>query len=111
MRVFRIKEDVICATDATKDLGVLNKIIYRIQEVSKMINRIFENQNRKFVKNLMTLKKFPYTPISSDKKNARTDICNQCQYFVATDNKCNKCMCYVDIVTEIELFKCPENKW
>jgi hypothetical protein len=76
-----------------------------------MINRIFENQNRKFVKNLMTLKKFPYTPISADKKNARTDICNQCQYFVATDNKCNKCMCYVDIVTEIELFKCPENKW
>jgi hypothetical protein len=52
----------------------------------------------------------PIVPISSEIKNTRLLICNDCKYRIYAD-KCKQNNCFIDILVKSPALTCPENKW
>lgn len=41
----------------------------------------------------------------------RYDICQACEYFVASSHRCKKCGCFMKKKVEFTAAKCPVKKW
>lgn len=50
-------------------------------------------------------------PISAEEKAARIAICEECEFFIASDRRCAKCGCWVEAKAAFRTQQCPENKW
>lgn len=52
-------------------------------------------------------------PLASDQQEAerRKAICNSCQFFNSTQDRCTKCGCYMAVKVYLKASSCPMNKW
>jgi hypothetical protein len=75
------------------------------------IDNLFAITNKRFTQNLQKLSKFPHLGASDEEGFRRIQICHTCQYFKIETALCDKCKCYVDIISDIAKFQCPDNKW
>ena len=41
----------------------------------------------------------------------RMAICRECEFYLAEQEKCKKCGCYMNAKTKLETAKCPVGKW
>ena len=41
----------------------------------------------------------------------RMDICRKCEFYIAKEEKCKKCGCYMMAKTKLATAKCPVGKW
>lgn len=41
----------------------------------------------------------------------RKSICNSCEFFNSTQDRCTKCGCYMAVKTYLKASSCPINKW
>lgn len=47
--------------------------------------------------------------VSKDEYRERLDICDACEF--RSDNRCERCGCFLALKAQGRAFKCPENKW
>jgi Zn finger protein HypA/HybF involved in hydrogenase expression len=41
----------------------------------------------------------------------RMNICRGCEFYIAKEEKCQKCGCYMNAKTKLKTAKCPIEKW
>lgn len=49
--------------------------------------------------------------LTKEEAAARLAICNSCEFFRHSDQRCGKCGCYMAIKTYLKSEKCPVNRW
>lgn len=49
--------------------------------------------------------------LTEDERIKRMSICNICNYFRHSDQRCSKCGCYMAVKTYFKATKCPVGKW
>lgn len=49
--------------------------------------------------------------LTSEEANKRLSICNSCQFYIANQQRCGKCGCYMAVKTYLKAERCPIGKW
>ena len=49
--------------------------------------------------------------LSKEEAATRLEICNGCEFFRKSDQRCSKCGCFMAIKTYLKAEKCPTGKW
>ena len=69
------------------------------------------NKGVNFSKSIVAHAANGFQKASNDIKNARIDICKQCELYNESDSTCKECGCYLEIKTSWASEKCPLGKW
>ena len=49
--------------------------------------------------------------VSKKRYKERIKICQPCEYWDSSLNRCKKCGCFLLLKAALSITKCPENKW
>ena len=50
-------------------------------------------------------------PVDAVAKSARLAICEACEFFIASDRRCQKCGCWMELKAGFRTAICPDGKW
>ena len=44
-------------------------------------------------------------------QDKRMSICQECDFYIASTERCSKCSCFMPWKVKIAFFTCPDHKW
>ena len=78
---------------------------------SPSLGRMALNAGQSLARNVVSVAQGNSLKIDAGQANHRLSICNQCEFFQKTSQRCNKCGCFLSVKTYLKAEKCPIGKW